>query len=69
MSTTQIMLLIATYFIVLILISYFTGKEDSNDAFFKANKSAPWYLVAFGMIGASLSGVICKWYSGTFLDI
>ncbi len=57
MTTTQIMLLIATYFIVLILISYFTGKEDSNDAFFKANKSAPWYLVAFGMIGASLSGV------------
>jgi len=57
MTTTQIMLLIAAYFIVLILISYFTGKEDSNDAFFKANKSAPWYLVAFGMIGASLSGV------------
>jgi Na+/proline symporter len=57
MSTTQIILLIAAYFIVLILISYFTGKEDSNDAFFKANKSAPWYLVAFGMIGASLSGV------------
>jgi len=57
MTTTQIMLLIASYFVVLILISYFTGKEDSNDAFFKANKSAPWYLVAFGMIGASLSGV------------
>ncbi|WP_339633444.1 sodium:solute symporter [Bizionia echini] len=57
MSPTQIILLIAAYFIVLILISYFTGQEDSNDAFFKANKSAPWYLVAFGMIGASLSGV------------
>ncbi|WP_298556694.1 sodium:solute symporter [uncultured Algibacter sp.] len=57
MTSTQIMLLIAAYFIVLILISYFTGKEDSNAAFFKANKSAPWYLVAFGMIGASLSGV------------
>ena len=57
MSATQIMLLIAAYFVVLILISYLTGKEDSNDAFFKANKSAPWYLVAFGMIGASLSGV------------
>lgn len=57
MTTTQIILLIAAYFLVLILISYFTGKEDSNDAFFKANKSAPWYLVAFGMIGASLSGV------------
>ncbi len=57
MTATQILLLIAAYFIVLILISYVTGKEDSNDAFFKANKSAPWYLVAFGMIGASLSGV------------
>ncbi len=57
MSPTTIILLIAAYFGVLILISYFTGKEDSNDAFFKANKSAPWYLVAFGMIGASLSGV------------
>ena len=57
MTATQIILLIVAYFSVLILISYFTGKEDSNDAFFKANKSAPWYLVAFGMIGASLSGV------------
>ncbi|GAL69801.1 sodium/iodide co-transporter [Jejuia pallidilutea] len=57
MSATQILLLVAAYFVILILISYFTGKEDSNEAFFKANKSAPWYLVAFGMIGASLSGV------------
>jgi len=57
MSATQIILLIAGYFGILILISYVTGKEDTNDAFFKANKSAPWYLVAFGMIGASLSGV------------
>ncbi|MFG6687819.1 sodium:solute symporter [Mariniflexile sp. HNIBRBA6329] len=57
MTATQIILLIAAYFGMLIIISYFTGKEDSNDAFFKANKSAPWYLVAFGMIGASLSGV------------
>lgn len=57
MSPTSILLLIACYFGLLILISYFTGKEDSNAAFFKANKSAPWYLVAFGMIGASLSGV------------
>ncbi len=57
MSPTSILLLIGIYFTVLILISYFTGKEDTNAAFFKANKSAPWYLVAFGMIGASLSGV------------
>ncbi len=57
MSPTSILILIASYFAILVLISYFTGKEDSNAAFFKANKSAPWYLVAFGMIGASLSGV------------
>ncbi len=57
MTALQIILLIIAYFVVLILISYLTSKEDSNDAFFKANKSAPWYLVAFGMIGASLSGV------------
>ena len=57
MTPTSIILLIVCYFGLLVLISYFTGKEDSNAAFFKANKSAPWYLVAFGMIGASLSGV------------
>ncbi|MFB9057763.1 sodium:solute symporter [Mariniflexile ostreae] len=57
MNSTQILLLIAAYFGVLILISYFTGKKSDNDAFFKANKQAPWYVVAFGMIGASLSGV------------
>ena len=57
MSSTQIILLIAAYFGVLILISYFTGKKSGNDAFFKGNKQSPWYVVAFGMIGASLSGV------------
>lgn len=57
MSTNYIILLILSYFGVLILISYLTGKDDSNEAFFKANKQSPWYVVAFGMIGASLSGV------------
>tara|TARA_B100000809_G_scaffold111195_1_gene109813 strand:+ start:31774 stop:33204 length:1431 start_codon:yes stop_codon:yes gene_type:complete len=42
---------------VLLGISYFTGKNDSNASFFKAEKKSPWYIVAFGMIGASLSGV------------
>jgi Na+/proline symporter len=54
----HILYLIAGYFGVLILISKLVSKNsNSNEAFFKANKSAPWYLVAFGMIGASLSGV------------
>jgi len=57
MQPTYILLLIAAYFVALILISYFTGKNANNDAFFKANRQSPWYIVAFGMIGASLSGV------------
>lgn len=57
MTANHILLLIAAYFILLLVISYFTGKNDSNIDFFKAGKSSPWYLVAFGMIGASLSGV------------
>ena len=57
MSSASILLLIIGYFSILILISYFTGKEDSNDVFFKAKRQSPWYVVAFGMIGASLSGV------------
>tara|TARA_B100001029_G_scaffold49812_1_gene39818 strand:+ start:58 stop:1461 length:1404 start_codon:yes stop_codon:yes gene_type:complete len=39
------------------VISFFTSKKDDNKTFFTANKSSPWYLVAFGMVGASLSGV------------
>lgn len=57
MQSIHIILLILGYFGVLILISYITGKKANNTTFFKANNSSPWYLVAFGMIGASLSGV------------
>jgi len=57
MSSTAILTIIVLYFIVLIGISLLTGKEDSNEVFFRAKREAPWYLVAFGMIGASLSGI------------
>jgi len=57
MQPYQVLILIAAYFLILISISYFTGRGGSNAEFFKANKQAPWYLVAFGMIGASLSGI------------
>jgi solute:Na+ symporter, SSS family len=71
MQPTTILITILAYFGVLILFSYFTGRkgDDTNDSFFKANKQAPWYLVAFGMIGASLSGVTfisVSWKSGSF---
>ena len=52
-----ILTLVLCYFSVLMLISYLTSKEDSNKEFFTANRSSSWYLVAFGMVGASLSGV------------
>lgn len=54
------MIIIATilaYFCILLLISRITGHKADNDAFFCANRQSPWYLVAFGMIGASISGV------------
>ena len=57
MNSLQISIVIALYFIVLLIISKITGKKDNNSDFFKAGKKAPWYLVAFGMVGASLSGV------------
>ena len=49
--------ILAAYFGVLLLISYFTGRGATNLTVFTANRQSPWYLVAYGMIGASLSGV------------
>lgn len=49
--------IILCYFLLLITISYFTGKDSSNESFFLAGRRSPWFVVAFGMIGASLSGV------------
>lgn len=59
MQPISILILIISYFAVLLLFSFFVGRNETsnNDSFFKANKQSPWYLVAFGMIGASLSGV------------
>ncbi|MGY5353388.1 sodium:solute symporter [Wenyingzhuangia sp. IMCC45467] len=57
MTPLYIALLVGAYFLVLYTISVLTGKENNNETFFKANQKAPWYIVAFGMIGASLSGV------------
>ena len=57
MKPLHILLLIVGYFSVLLFISFITGRKANNNTFFKANNSSPWYLVAFGMIGASLSGV------------
>lgn len=57
MSPVLILSIVGGYFIALFIIAMITGKDAGNHAFFVGNKQSPWYLVAFGMIGASLSGV------------
>ncbi|MGB3850732.1 MAG: sodium:solute symporter [Tunicatimonas sp.] len=57
MSPGLVFTVIAAYFVVLLTISYFTSRNADSTTFFTGNRQSPWYLVAFGMIGASLSGV------------
>src|SRR5690606_9420195 len=57
MNSQVVLLVICCYFLLLFLISYFTSRNVSADTFFTGDRQSPWFLVAFGMIGASLSGV------------
>lgn len=57
LSPVSILITIIVYFLVLIAISVLTNKDSDNTSFFTANRNSPWFLVSFGMIGASLSGV------------
>ncbi|WP_317045811.1 sodium:solute symporter family transporter [Brumimicrobium salinarum] len=57
MSGIFILSIIIAYFVVLLVISKLTSKGAKNEAFFTGNRGSKWYLVSFGMIGASLSGV------------
>ncbi len=57
MSTALIVSILVLYFAVLIAISLITSKNADAASFFSGNKKSSWYLVAFGMIGTSLSGV------------
>lgn len=54
---TTLLLFVFIYFIGLLVISYFTSRNSDNQSFFIGNKKSKWWLVAFGMIGTSLSGV------------
>tara|TARA_B100000524_G_scaffold348468_1_gene253198 strand:+ start:1810 stop:3306 length:1497 start_codon:yes stop_codon:yes gene_type:complete len=62
MTPTLIISILVLYFGLLVAVSFFTSKAKGNDGFFVGERQSPWYLVAFGMIGASLSGV-------TFLSV
>ena len=57
MSPQTTLFVLICYFGVLFFISWRTSRGATTETFFTANRNAPWYLVAFGMIGASLSGV------------
>ncbi len=57
MAPSLVIIILTVYFAALIFISYLTSKGADTDTFFTGNRQSPWYLVAFGMIGASLSGV------------
>jgi Na+/proline symporter len=57
MTPPLVLFILVVYFLALIAISYVTGRGADTHTFFTANRQSPWYLVAFGMIGASLSGV------------
>jgi Na+/proline symporter len=57
MSPILLISIIIAYFLLLIGVSWITSRGADNEAFFIGNRKSPWYIVAFGMIGASLSGV------------
>ena len=57
MSPLLVAGIIGGYFLLLLVISRITSKNATNESFFTGNRQSPWFVVAFGMIGASLSGV------------
>jgi len=57
MSPEFILIIFLAYTLLLFAISWFTSRKANNETFFTGNRVSPWYVVAYGMIGASLSGV------------
>ncbi len=68
MDQSTVLFIIAGYFLVLLIISYYTGRGANNKTFFLGNRQSPWYIVAFGMISASLSGVTFISVPGWVMD-
>lgn len=52
-----IILTVLAYFCVLLLFSHFTSRQANNETFYRGDRRSPWYMVAFGMVGASISGI------------
>ena len=52
-----IIAIVLAYFALLFALSRWQGRRATNETFYRANRQSPWYMVAFGMIGASISGI------------
>ena len=57
MSPIVLFSFVIVYFLILLVVAKITGKNSTNDSFFIGNRNSNWMLVAFGMVGTSLSGV------------
>src|SRR5437867_10127696 len=57
MSPGLLFAFVIAYFILLLIVAWYTSRNANNESFFIGNKNSNWMLVAFGMIGTSLSGV------------
>src|SRR3954470_23995300 len=65
MSAALLFTFVIGYFLVLLVVAYYTSRNSNNDSFFIGNRNSNWMLVAFGMIGTSLSGVTFVSVPGT----
>jgi len=57
MSATLLFSFVIGYFLILLAVAWYTGRNSNNESFFIGNRNSNWMLVSFGMIGTSLSGV------------
>ena len=57
MTSSLITIVFVSYTILLFAVSYVTGRKATDDAYYRGNRRSPWFVVAYGMVGASLSGV------------
>ncbi len=65
MSPTLLFSVVFGYFALLLVVAWFTSRNSNNESFFIGNRNSNWLLVAFGMIGTSLSGVTFVSVPGT----
>jgi Na+/proline symporter len=68
MSSALLFVFVLAYFLILLGVAWVTSRNSTNDSFFIGNRSSNWVLVAFGMIGTSLSGVTFVSVPGTVGD-